>query len=65
MKKVRATAIFTFVLIGVTLPVLAQFTPEELAERPKWEEFLLNANVVKEEQITSEAVTKPWRITWA
>jgi hypothetical protein len=63
MRKVSATAIFIFVLIGFALPVLAQFTPEEIAERPKWEEFLLNANVTKEEQMMSEAVTNPWHIT--
>jgi len=63
MRKARATAIFTFVLLGFALPVLAQFTPEEIAERPKWEEFLLNANTTKEEQIMSEAVTNPWHIT--
>ena len=63
MRKASATAIFIFVLIGFALPVLAQFTPEEIAERPKWEEFLLNANIIKEEQIMSEAVTNPWHIT--
>ena len=63
MKKASATAIFSIVLLGFALPVLAQFTPEEIAERPKWEEFLLNANIVKEQQITSEAVTKPWHLT--
>jgi hypothetical protein len=64
MRKISATAIFTFVLLGFALPVLAQFTPEELAERPKWEEFLLNANVIKEEQMGgSEAVTNPYHIT--
>jgi hypothetical protein len=63
MKKRSLTACLAFLLLGTALPVLAQFTPEELAERPKWEEFLLNANVTKEQQITSEAVTKPWRLT--
>jgi len=63
MKRVSATAVFVFFGLGFTLPLLAQFTPEELAERPKWEEFLLNANVVQEKQIMSEAVTNPWRIT--
>ena len=63
MKKSSATAVFIFFWLGFGLPVLAQFTPEEIAERPKWEEFLLNANVVGEKQITSDAVTNPWRIT--
>jgi hypothetical protein len=63
MKKALRQAVFVFVVLGFALPVLAQFTPEEIAERPKWEEFLLNANVIKEQQITSEAVTLPWRLT--
>ena len=64
MRKASATAVFTFVLLGFALPVLAQFIPEEVAERPKWEEFLLNANVVKEEQLGgTEAVTNPYHLT--
>lgn len=63
MRKASATTVFTFLLLGFALPVLAQFMPDEVAERPKWEEFLLNANVTNEEQITSDAVTKPWHIT--
>ncbi|OGD21459.1 MAG: hypothetical protein A2Y69_00915 [Candidatus Aminicenantes bacterium RBG_13_59_9] len=63
MKRFSATAVFVFLCLGFTLPLLAQFMPEEVAERSKWEEFLLNANVVQEKQITSEAVTNPWRIT--
>jgi len=63
MRKGSRTTVFTFLLLGFALPVLAQFMPEEIAERPKWEEFLLNANITKEEQITSDAVTKPWHIT--
>ncbi len=55
---------FVFVaLLGFGLPLLAQFTPEEVAERPKWEDFLVNAKVVKEEQLTREAVTNPWELT--
>jgi hypothetical protein len=63
MRKTSRTAVFVFLLLGFALPVLAQFTPEEIAERPKWEEFLLNANIVKEVQLTSDAVTLPWRLT--
>ncbi len=44
--------------------LLAQFTAEELAQRPQWEEFLKTAKVVKEEQMSSrEAVTSPWVLT--
>lgn len=43
---------------------LAQFLPEDLAERAKWEEYLSTAKVVGEEQMTGpEAVTNPWRLS--
>ncbi len=45
-------------------PALAQFTPDELAERPKWESFLLTAEIAGSEQIRGDkAVTSPWRLT--
>lgn len=45
-------------------PLLAQFTPEELAEREKWEEFLGSAEVTAENQMDGRlAVTNPWVIT--
>lgn len=64
MKKFLIISMFSIVLLAYTLPSFGQFTPEEIAERPKWEEFLLNANVVEKEQMGgSEAVTNPWRLT--
>lgn len=63
MDNLRRISIISIVLLGFGLPLLAQFTPEEVAERPKWEDFLLNANISKEEQITEQAVTKPWKLT--
>jgi hypothetical protein len=45
-------------------PGLAQFTPDELAERPKWEAFLLTAAISGSEQFRGDtAVTSPWRLT--
>ncbi len=42
----------------------AQFTPEDLAEREKWEEFLRTAEVVDSRQMTGrESVTSPWVLT--
>lgn len=42
---------------------IAQFSPEELAEREKWEEFLTTANVVGQKQIIGRhAVTSPWKL---
>jgi len=40
----------------------AQFTPQEIADRPKWEEFLKTAEIVKFEKIP-EGVTKPTRLS--
>jgi len=43
---------------------LAQFLPEELAERPKWEEWLQKAKVVASVHMGgSTAVTEPWKLT--
>ena len=47
-----------------SLPLAAQFKPEELAERVKWEEFLKTAKVVAQIQQTARlAVTNPWTLT--
>jgi len=64
MKKSFIVSILSIVLLACTLPSFAQFTPEELAERPKWEEFLLNADIVGKRQMGGrEAVTNPWVLT--
>jgi hypothetical protein len=47
--------------LGFLSQSLAQFTPEELAEREKWEEFLKTAEIVGSEDIP-EGVTKPIRL---
>ncbi len=45
-------------------PASAQFTPDELAERPKWESFLLTSEISGSEQMRGDtAVTSPWRLT--
>ncbi len=45
-------------------PALAQFTADELAERPKWEAFLLTAEISASDQFRGDmAVTSPWRLT--
>ena len=42
----------------------AQFLPEEIGERPKWEEYLKTARIVGSLQITGpEAVTEPWKLS--
>jgi len=64
MGKKLFVFIFLFMIIliipGFDLRLLAQFTPGELAERAKWEEFLKRATVIKAEDIR-QGVTKPKR----
>lgn len=61
MKK----GFFVFVVIlGFSFQVLAQFTPEELAEREKWEEFLKAAKIIDQvQQKGARAVTEPWELS--
>jgi len=56
--------LFVFIL-GFNLLSVAQFKPEEIAGRAKWEEFLKTAKIVNQDQPLSEreAVTEPWRLT--
>jgi hypothetical protein len=63
MKKWRITIwVFMAVLaVGMGRQALGQFTAAEVAERPKWEEFLSTAEIVKGEDI-GEGVTKPMRL---
>jgi len=54
------------VLLGVCLAAIlatasVQFTPEEIAQREKWEDFLGTAEIVKYD-LVGEGVTKPWRL---
>ena len=62
----RLRFVLSFTLAWAVLgavPALAQFTPEELAERPKWESFLLTAEITDSEQIRGDlAVTSPWKL---
>ena len=60
----RKRLIFFFSLIifqGVLFNSIAQFTPAELAEREKWEDFLKTADIVGFTDIP-EGVTKPIRV---
>lgn len=65
MKK-RVVILATFIIaLGFGFQSVAQFTPEELADREKWEKFLEDADVTKSEQPWPdiEARTNPWRLT--
>lgn len=62
-KRLYISLIFIFFL-GPSFQTIAQFTPEEVAERPKWEEYLKTAEIVDYWEMTSrEAVTSPWVLT--
>ena len=65
MKK-RVVILATFIIaLGFGFQSVAQFTPEELADREKWEKFLEDADVTKSEHPWPdiEARTNPWRLT--
>jgi hypothetical protein len=64
MRKMIVTLSILVILVGFCFQSLAQFTPEELAERAKWEEFLKTAEITDFYQMKSrEAVTEPWVLT--
>jgi hypothetical protein len=64
MKNRIIISFFFIVFIGFQFQAIAQFTPEELAEREKWEEFLKTAEIIGQiQQKSREAVTEPWTLT--
>ena len=63
MRKTNIFFMFTVIFLVFHFIAIAQFSPEELAERDKWEEFMQTAKVTGQEQMISrQAVTRPWRI---
>lgn len=61
MRKKIIFIISIVLAAGFSTQAVAQFTPEELAEREKWEKLLQDADVVGQEQMRGkEAVTEPW-----
>jgi len=62
MKRyIRRTA-FPLVLVALATAAVAQFTPEEIAQRAAIEDFLAAAEIIRAEDI-GEGVTKPIRLT--
>jgi hypothetical protein len=51
-----------FLLLGGASLARAQFTADEIAQRPYWEDFLKTAPIISYEEI-GEGVTKPFRVT--
>jgi len=63
MKKRLMTVLFFTVFLGFHFLSIAQFTPEEIAEDARWEEFLKTAEITGKRQLGGgEAVTAPWRL---
>lgn len=65
MKKINQGTLLIICILCMVLHLSAQFTQDELAQREKWEEFLMNADIVDWKQPWSEheAVNKPWLLT--
>jgi hypothetical protein len=62
--KMKKKVFFLFLCIIILSHIhllFSQFTPEEIAERAKWEDFLKNAEIMRFEDI-GEGVTKPYRL---
>jgi hypothetical protein len=64
MKKKRIVVFFFIIVLGFHFQSFAQFTPEELNERAKWEKFLQDAKIISSSKdfSESEAVTEPWTL---
>jgi hypothetical protein len=64
MKKRTIIFFFFGVFLGFHFLSLAQFKPEELAERPKWEQFLQESEIrsYSKDFDEREAVTEPWTL---
>ena len=64
MKERLIIFIFLFLAVGLFIQSFAQFTPGEIAEREKWEEFLKASKIISSSKdfSESEAVTEPWTL---
>ncbi|MGB5813589.1 MAG: hypothetical protein WBH75_01905 [Thermoanaerobaculia bacterium] len=59
-----STVLSVFVITVAGVPAWAQFTEEELAQRPTIETFLVNAEIVDSKQLgQAEGVTRPYKLT--
>ena len=63
MKKYLISSFLLIFIVLFSYQVFPQFTPEEVAEMGKWEEYLKTAEITGDEQMRSrEAVTNPYVI---
>jgi hypothetical protein len=64
MRKRFAFVLGACILLGAGVLAYAQFLPEDLAERAKWEEYLNTAKITAGVKMTGpDSVTNPWRVT--
>jgi hypothetical protein len=61
MKKGLLIASLILLCLPAGFPVRGQLTPQEVSERPEWEEFLKTAEIIKYERVET-GVTKPWKL---
>lgn len=61
MRRKIIFIIFLFLYLAQSYTSSAQLTPAEIAERPKWEEFLKKAEIVSSKDV-GKGVTKPKRL---
>ncbi len=61
MKRILVLVSLAFLLSSGPQIALAQFTPEQIAQRDAQEEFLLTADILRSEPI-GEGVTKPFKL---
>ena len=61
MKKKIINFIVVIIILGLPLQSIAQLTPDEVAEREQWEEFLNTAIIIEHEQLF-DGITKPFRL---
>ena len=61
MKKKIFISLLSVILLIQTHLLFSQFTPEEIANRAEWEDFLKTAEIIRSEEI-GEGVTKPYRL---
>lgn len=61
MKKFLKLTFLLIFICAFSFQIFPQFTPEEVAEMEKWEEYLKTAEITEHEQMRSrEAVTNPY-----
>jgi len=64
MKRKLLIVLFCVTFLGICFLLIAQFTPEEIADREGWEDFLKTAEIVAEKQLGSgDSKNRPWRLT--